>query len=137
MPVDQRSERPGGHGGFGAGFLLGEVSGSISNSRGCTGSENSQLCCSPGHTSSVRYTSPALLVYFKPSACEREYFWCFSGTVKRQTERLAAGWEEGAVPVVGTPGDATGAGAGARAGRAEAGAETWGHACSPPAGRVR
>lgn len=47
------------------------------------------------------------------------------------------GVEEGAVPVVGTLGDAMGAGAGARAGRTEAGAETWGHACSPPAGCVR
>lgn len=43
--------------------------------------------------------SNVLMAYFKTSACEREYFWCFSGTVKNQPEKLAAGWEEGAVPV--------------------------------------
>lgn len=55
--------------------------------------------------------------------------------MKRQTERLAAGWEEGAVLVVGTLGDATGAGAGAQAGRAEAGGRDVGP-CLLPACRL-
>lgn len=61
---------------------------------------------------------------FQTGACEREWVWWFSGMVKNQQEKLAVGWEGGAVPAAVMPRPPAGDAVGVGAGGAEAGAET-------------